>query len=61
MLRGAPDANVVRVCTDSRRAQAGDLFFAVKGERFDGHDFLAEVAAKNVAAVVIARSRKPSP
>lgn len=28
------------VCTDSRKANKGDLFFALRGERFDGHDFL---------------------
>ncbi len=48
------------VCTDSRQAQAGDLFFAIKGPRFDGHDFVAEVAQKGVAAVVVERSRAPS-
>lgn len=40
---------------DSRTTQAGDLFFAVKGERLDGHDFV-ELALKSgaVAAVVAA-------
>src|SRR5947209_4273160 len=38
---------------DSRTLQPGDLFFAIKGERFDGHDFV-EAALKSgaVAAVV---------
>src|SRR4051812_30112903 len=48
---------ISRVCTDSRQAQAGDLFFAVAGERFDGHQFLPEVAAKRVAAVVIEHTK----
>ena len=38
--------------------QPGDLFFAIKGEQFDGHDFLGEVAKKGVAAVVVERGRK---
>jgi len=38
---------------DSRTLKPGDLFFAVKGERFDGHDFVdAALAAGAVAAVV---------
>jgi UDP-N-acetylmuramoyl-tripeptide--D-alanyl-D-alanine ligase len=51
--RGAAETLVKNVCTDSRQAKAGDLFFAIRGEKFDGHDFLNEVAAKNVAAIVI--------
>jgi UDP-N-acetylmuramoyl-tripeptide--D-alanyl-D-alanine ligase len=57
--RGAADAIVKNVCTDSRQAKAGDLFFAIRGEKFDGHDFVNEVAAKNVAAVVVARASRP--
>jgi UDP-N-acetylmuramoyl-tripeptide--D-alanyl-D-alanine ligase len=56
-LNGPAEKRVSRVCTDSRKAEAGDLFFAVRGERFDGHDFLAEAARKGVAAVVIERQR----
>ena len=37
---------------DSRLARAGSLFFALKGERVDGHDFLAAVAAAGACAVV---------
>ena len=47
------------VCTDSRQAKPGDLFFAVRGERFDGHDFLSEVSARNVAAVVVEHQKLP--
>jgi len=40
------------VSTDSRTAPAGSLFVALRGEHFDAHDFLPQVAAKGVAAVV---------
>ncbi|ATP30510.1 UDP-N-acetylmuramoyl-tripeptide--D-alanyl-D-alanine ligase [Chromobacterium violaceum] len=46
------DGEVSRVITDSRQAQPGDLFVALKGERFDAHDFVAEVTAKGAAALV---------
>ena len=61
LQRGSADTFVRRACTDSRQAQAGDLFFAIKGEHFDGHDFLNEVAAKGVAAVVVHRKKIPAP
>ena len=59
LRRGYGDALVQRVCTDSRQAQASDLFFAIKGEHHDGHDFLNEVAAKGVAAVVVESEKDP--
>src|ERR1039457_4332423 len=59
-LTGAPDTRVNRVCTDSRKAQAGDLFFALAGEQFDGHDFLRQVAEKGAGAVVVERKRVPA-
>ena len=60
LRRGSGDASVQRVCTDSRQAQPGDLFFAIKGERFDGHNFLNEVARKDVAAIVVERGKVPA-
>jgi len=51
---------VENICIDSRQAKPGDLFFAIKGEKFDGHDFVAEVAAKNVAVTVVEGKKVPS-
>ncbi len=42
---------------DSRTLNTGDLFFAIKGERFDGHDFTAEALSRGAVAAVVARSR----
>jgi len=44
-----------RVHTDSRTVAPGDLFVALKGERFDAHDFLADVVARGAAAVLVSR------
>ena len=38
---------------DSRTVKAGDLFFAVKGPRFDGHDFLQQAVDKKASGIVI--------
>lgn len=59
ILRGAPGLLVSSAGIDSRQIVAGGLFFAIKGDRFDGHDFLADVALKGAAAVVIERGRVP--
>lgn len=56
---GAPDAPVKNVCTDSRRIKPGDVFFAIKGQNFDGHAFLNEAAEKKATAVVIERKKLP--
>ena len=42
---------------DSREVVAGDLFVAIPGERFDGHDFVAGAMAAGAAAVVIQADR----
>jgi UDP-N-acetylmuramoyl-tripeptide--D-alanyl-D-alanine ligase len=46
---------VRRVHTDTRSLQAGDLFVALRGERFDAHDFLPDAAAAGAAAVLAER------
>lgn len=40
---------------DSREVEKGGLFFALKGEKVDGHDFLAEVAARGAFAAVVSK------
>ncbi len=59
LVQGDPQKMTTRVCIDSRAVQADDLFIAIAGERFDGHSFIAEAAAKGVAAVMIERAKAP--
>jgi len=51
-LVGAGALAVARVHTDSRTLQPGDLFVALKGERFDAHDFLAQARAVGAVAAI---------
>ncbi|MDD5459378.1 MAG: UDP-N-acetylmuramoyl-tripeptide--D-alanyl-D-alanine ligase [Phycisphaerae bacterium] len=46
------------VCTDSRMIKEGDCFFAIKGERFDGHDFIEAVLEKSAAFAVVEENWK---
>jgi UDP-N-acetylmuramoyl-tripeptide--D-alanyl-D-alanine ligase len=53
---GSCPADVVtfgRVATDSRKVEQGDLFWALRGERRDGHNFVAEAARRGAAGCVI--------
>ena len=60
IISGLSDVEIKNVCIDSRAVKAGEVFFAIKGEKFDGHEFIAEVAVKKVAAVVVEKSRVQS-
>jgi UDP-N-acetylmuramoyl-tripeptide--D-alanyl-D-alanine ligase len=46
---------VARVHSDTRSLQPGDLFVALRGERFDAHDFLAQAQAAGAAAALAER------
>jgi UDP-N-acetylmuramoyl-tripeptide--D-alanyl-D-alanine ligase len=52
-LTGSGAVKVRGYSIDSRTINAGELFFAVKGPRFDGHAFVSQVADKKAAAAVI--------
>lgn len=43
------------VTTDSRAVEEGELFVALRGERFDGHDFVADAVAAGAAGAVVSR------
>ena len=45
------------VSIDSRAVPPGALFFAINGERFDGHDFAAQAVAAGADGVVVQRGR----
>jgi UDP-N-acetylmuramoyl-tripeptide--D-alanyl-D-alanine ligase len=46
-----------RVTTDTRALAPGDLFVALRGERFDGHDFVAQALASGATAALVERER----
>ena len=48
-------ADFTGVSTNSQTVAVGNLFVALRGERFDAHDFLEDVAARGAAAVVAER------
>ncbi|MBX7119909.1 MAG: UDP-N-acetylmuramoyl-tripeptide--D-alanyl-D-alanine ligase [Gemmatimonadaceae bacterium] len=48
---------IAGVTTDTRAVQPGQCFVALRGETFDGHDFLAEAVAKGAAALVVSDPR----
>lgn len=50
------DRLVTGFAFDSREVEKGFLFFALKGEKFDGHDFLRDVGKKGAVAAVVDRS-----
>lgn len=49
------DVKISNIATDSRKIQKDDLFIAVKGENFDGHNFVHEVIKKGAAIVIVSR------
>ncbi|HEY0759812.1 MAG TPA: UDP-N-acetylmuramoyl-tripeptide--D-alanyl-D-alanine ligase [Acidisarcina sp.] len=60
LVRGSREAEsggVTGYSIDSRTLQPGDLFFAVRGERVDGHDFVEAAMERGAWAAVVARGR----
>ena len=54
-LVGDGATHVARVHTDTRTLQPGDLFVALRGERFDAHDFVAQARASGAVAALAER------
>ena len=55
LVRGAEQTVFSGISTDSRTTRAGELFVALKGANFDGHQFLGQVQALGAAGAVIAQ------
>lgn len=53
----SPERMISRICTDSRKVADGDLFVALRGDRFDAHDFVRDVLERGAGAVMIERGR----
>ncbi|MBL8127599.1 MAG: UDP-N-acetylmuramoyl-tripeptide--D-alanyl-D-alanine ligase, partial [Chloroflexia bacterium] len=58
VVRGdlAPDTVFTEIQRDARQAKPGELFIALRGERFDGHDFVADAASAGAAAALVSRT-----
>lgn len=55
IAQAAVDVQFTGVTTDSRKVQPGDLFVALRGERFDAHDFLPAVQQAGAVAALVER------
>lgn len=53
IVQGSPDEAFSGISTDSRTIAPGELFFALRGERFDGHRFISEAAARGAKGGVV--------
>ncbi|HEU4962547.1 MAG TPA: UDP-N-acetylmuramoyl-tripeptide--D-alanyl-D-alanine ligase [Bacilli bacterium] len=60
LIQGASDQQVVGVATDTRKDMTGNLFVPIVGERFDGHDFIAQ-AQKQGAVAALWQTGRPRP
>ena len=55
VVSGDPQTTSSSVIIDSREIKPGAVFFAVKGERLDGHDFVAQALEKGAVGAVVSR------
>lgn len=56
-ISGDTDIKIEKVEYDSRNVSKNDLFVAIEGEEFDGHDFIPEATEEGAVAVVVEKSR----
>lgn len=55
IIQGDSRVMVSSVSTDTRKIKRGDLFFALSGERYDAHNFLAQATLAGAGALVVSR------
>jgi len=56
LLAGDPTVKIRAISTDTRRIAPGDCFVALRGDRFDGHDFVVAALDRGARAVLVDRS-----
>jgi len=60
LIKGDPSLPVDRLHTDTRTLLAGDCFVALRGDRFDGHAFVAQVKNHGAVAALVSHRLIPS-
>ena len=58
LVNGSGDGSIFQICTDSRLAEPGDLFFPLIGENNNGHDYLAQVFERGCRSVIVSEPEK---
>ncbi len=53
---GAENTMIAGIASDSRKVRPGDLFVAIRGEQYDGHDFIPDAVRAGAAAVLLERA-----
>ncbi|MDZ4753920.1 MAG: UDP-N-acetylmuramoyl-tripeptide--D-alanyl-D-alanine ligase [Phycisphaerae bacterium] len=61
LAAGLPDCAPTGVCTDTRDAMQGTVFLALRGERFDAHDFLNDAEQAGAAMLIVEREPARAP
>lgn len=56
-VKGNIGRDISGVKYDSKRVRSGDMFFAIRGEHFDGHNFIVDAISKGAVAIVYEKSR----
>ena len=63
-MNGRPVGNlpdgITGISIDSRSVSKGDAFFAIKGDRFDGHDFCGAARANGASVLVVSEAKLPA-
>ncbi|MDR1784653.1 MAG: UDP-N-acetylmuramoyl-tripeptide--D-alanyl-D-alanine ligase, partial [Endomicrobium sp.] len=56
LIKGKLDLSIADISIDSRTIKKGDVYFAIQGNHYDGHDFIKESIIKGAAAIVYSKS-----
>lgn len=56
VLAHGKERTLEKVCTDSRSVKPGDIFVALKGDNFDGHDFAPQAVEKGCGCLVVSQA-----
>src|SRR5690242_8543248 len=59
IVSGGLETEFSGVSIDTRTLRAGDVYFGIRGERFDGADFATAAIERGAAGVVVPRGRMP--
>ena len=58
LISGSLDISVKGISIDSRSVRRGEAFIAIKGEKFDGHDFIPAVIKNGVSCIITEKDEK---